>query len=357
MDNASLAAREFRLDPMYVRCGFYVTAAWILLGFVVIWVNGVRLNPPPGSEYLPIVFWTTSAAGLLPWHWRLRVDTSGIARRRFLRWDLWPWEDFAAERLKFGYGDRCFVDPARPFWRRKLSLETLTQADSDQVWKWISVVWQPAVTTVPEVLEVRVGNLLKRAVRYDHSGIELGRGTRLQRFEWNEVISLKVERLRHERTDFRQLTLELPNIKLVFFRNQQNGVEGRNWTGAEPDVITQYLLAHVPTDRQMTTASKDDPISQRELEVRLGRARDKVREFKRACLFCGAIVSTGMVGFAVAGEWPIVGILGFITSQYAAFFWFIYRTHRDSLHKLEALRFEADDALNKTRKPSALPPA
>lgn len=340
MDNELPLAREFRIAPEWIRCGIYLTVSWILLGFVVIWVNSVRLNPPLGSEFLPIGFWVTSAVGLLPLHWRLRVNTRGIARRRFLRWDLWPWEDFAAERLKFGYGDRCFVDPARPFWRRKLSLEVLTTADSDQVWKWISLVWQPAEIDVPAVLEVRVGSLFKRVVRCDQDGIEVGRGTRLQRFTWSDVVSLEVEKLRHNRPDFRRLTLELPSIKLAFLRNQQNGVESRTWSGAEPEVIARYLLAHAPANRQVVTASQDDPISHRELEVRLTRALGKLREFKQMCWTLTGLIAAALAGFAIAGEWRIVGILGFIVFQYALVFWVIYRRLRDGVRKLEGVRLE-----------------
>jgi hypothetical protein len=254
--------------------------------------------------------------------------------------------------LKFGYGDRCFVDPARPFWRRKLSLANLTKADSDQVWKWISLVWQPAETTVPEVLELRVGNLLKRAVRCDRSGIELGSGTRLQRFLWTEVILLEVEKVRHDRPDFRRLTFQLPSVKLVFFRNQQNGVEGRNWSGAEPDAIAQYLLAHVPENRQVVIAREDEPITPRELDVRLARARGKLREFKQMCWFLGALVAAVLAWFAFNRDWRFVAFLGFVVLQYSGVFWFIYRGQRDSLRKLEAFRFAADKMSKETRADS-----
>jgi hypothetical protein len=339
MDNASLAAREFRLDPMYVRCGLYFTPSWILLGFVVIWVNGIRLNPPPGSEFLPFGFWITSVLGLLPLHWRLRVDTRGISRRRFLRWDLWPWDDFAAERLKFGYGDRCFVDPARPFWRRELSLAMLTKCDSDVVWKWIALVWQPAETCVPEVLELRVGNFFKRAVRCDRSGIELGRGTRAQRFTWNEVVSLEVDKLRHERADFRRLTLELPGTKLVFFRTLHNGVEGRSWSGAEPDVIPRYLLAQVPEERQLVLANLDDPITQRELEVRLTHARKESHDIRRRVSCLAALLIVAAVGSAVMREWLMVVMIVGYAVTYGSIIWFGYRQRRTSLQKLNSMCF------------------
>ncbi len=252
-----------------------------------------------------------------------------------LGWDLWSWEDFTSTHLKLGYTDRSLIDSTRPFGRRTLSLENLTDADSDSLWRWISLAWQPAKAPLPEMLEFRAGEFLKRPVRLDGNGIQIGRNTQLYRVAWNEVVLLEIDKIRHDRPDFWQLKLKLPGAKLILRRSRHYGIESRNWSGAEPEAIAGLLLSHAPVEKQVVIATKDDPITQQELHARRALARKQMREIKHMCWFLGVPGTATLAWFAFEFDWKFVAILTFFSLQYIAVVWCLYRMHRDAARKLE----------------------
>ncbi|MEX0679349.1 MAG: hypothetical protein WD063_19895 [Pirellulales bacterium] len=331
------AARAFRLDPQYVRSGIYIAIGFLLIGVAAVWMNRVGLGPPnakPAAQF--VVSCVIAAAGLLPLGWRLVVDERGVWRRRICRWELWSWDDFGSGRLKHGFHDRSLVDPERPWWRRTLSLGYLTEQDSEQVWKWIQLAWQPPKPDAcPEELHLRYGNLWRgRPVWLDAKGIRIGKGSTQRAYDWNDVELLEVRRRRHERPDFHTLRLKLPRRTVHLRRTMQYGIESRNWKGAEPEQLVGFLLAHVPADRQVVLATAEAPRTPRELEVRLKESRKQLRDVYWLRIF---IVSC-MVGLPVWGwfglGWWRALVFGVMLVLYFAVFQFFYRQTQDAHEKL-----------------------
>src|SRR5207245_6119235 len=94
VDQFSGSAQFFRLAPEYRRCAAYVLVGLLLSAVLEWWINQAVFNQAwrhlgTLAILLPIAIWQ-----LMVFRWRLRVDDSGIARRRLFAWDLWPWEAF-----------------------------------------------------------------------------------------------------------------------------------------------------------------------------------------------------------------------------------------------------------------------
>ena len=100
----------------------------------------------PGQAWGRIIPVLLISLGLLAiLRWRICVDARGIARRRLVGWDLWPWEAFAqGEVLDSEAESTSYVLPRKPFWSRKLDLGLLEDADREQVETIIEGCWRRA---------------------------------------------------------------------------------------------------------------------------------------------------------------------------------------------------------------------
>lgn len=330
--NDDFEPRHFQLDAQYRRCGLYVAVAFLAMGFLALWVERILPGRPGGAKW---ILWGTALAGLLPLRWRMRIDSQGVWRRRIGRWRLWSWDDFASGRIRYGVSDRRLVDPALPWWRRELSLETLSPMNSDLVWKWISLAWvRPEPVAVPATLEFGTGELLRRPVRMNAEGLEIGAGRRQQRFSWNQVIRLEIKRWRHEREDFYELLLQLPDRKIHLRRQRQYGIESRNWKGAEPEVIAQFLQSRVPPDRRCIVAKFGAPQSPEERVVRIAQAEKTIRELRRGGVFMSLLIAAAFAWAIYMAHWGILITLPVQGLLFGSVRWFGLRRAKAELDLL-----------------------
>lgn len=127
-------ARVFRLGGEFRRCGVYCLVGSVVIALAGVWIRQqfVLPNPPPIAI---LVFLPVAAVGLFLFTttWRLHVDGTGIARRRFWVCDLWPWEAFHDGRAFRGKRRDDFKMPSKAWWQRTLTLDYLSEADREYV--------------------------------------------------------------------------------------------------------------------------------------------------------------------------------------------------------------------------------
>jgi hypothetical protein len=308
-DNAyPLSSREFALDPQYRRSGAYVAVGAVAAIILAAALNRVVLGRPwehTAVAAIPMLAGVAFGCGIF-W-WRLRVDTAGIWRRRFVRWELWAWEDFASGQLRFGYSDRSFIDPRRPRWRRTLTLANLTELDREQLWHWIELVWRPTIElALPSVISITYG-FLQRAV-FDQSGVRMGRRNVTQ-YPWNDVVSLEIEKLRHDRDDFRRLVLTLPDRAIRLYIARQHGMTIESWRGATASVVAQFLTAHVAREKHAISAILDEARNVAEADRRIESTSKHLREIYRCRVAMRALLIGVVTWFAFNGDLLLAGLL------------------------------------------------
>jgi hypothetical protein len=263
--------RVFRLAPEYRRCGVYIVLFCLLLAALEVGLKLAGLTPRTWAELfaspLTVMAGALLGVAVLTWRYALRVDDRGVWRRRFSRWDLWPWEAFAAGAVRTGTSKDSWVYPARPWHSRYLILEFLAEADRTALAERIRPVWRPAALPLPEEVEVRYGMgnrlaLSRRGIMFRRRGSDQDRFYRLY-----EVVQLRVTRVNHTRRDFRTLELELPReagpIRLRFQKF------GRSWEGPDAEVVLAYLQQYVPANRVQVTALSGPPQDRDEADRRL----------------------------------------------------------------------------------------
>lgn len=259
----------FRLAPEFRRCGVYLFVGYLLLAGTVISLEQLGLVPgwDRGIIFLAFLAVPMLGAALLIYRQLLRVDDRGIWRRRFLRWDLWPWGAFSAGQVHQGTGKDSFVFPSKPWWTRCLFLEFLQDKDREYLANRIRCVWTPPpLPVLPAELTIRWG--LRRWARLTEKGIRVGKGKRDGGcfFPWDTVLRVRITRLEHARRDFRAAEIILPGIdQPILLANHK---ARPLWTGADSETLGVFLERAIPPDRLLLTAMIEPPRTIAEAEWR-----------------------------------------------------------------------------------------
>ncbi len=187
---------DFRRSALYVPIGIlpFAAAHWWFRDWF----------PPTGNS--PVVSLIALAAlVLLPvavFRWRLRVDSSGIARRRLFGWDLWPWQLFEQGKvLEAEASPATFILPVKPFWARTLSLNLLEDSDRARVEAIIDRFHVRPALDLPEELALRCA-FRKEAVITRGGLLLRDRGVET-RYRWKETQALRIRRRDHRRRRLR----------------------------------------------------------------------------------------------------------------------------------------------------------
>jgi hypothetical protein len=211
---------------------------------------------------LPIVIWQ-----LMIFHWRLRVDESGIARRRLFGWDLWPWEAFENGLIHKGNYLFTYKWPDKPWWQRTLSFGFLKDAERESLWKASQRFWKaPLPPDLPPDLKIR--HFFRKEAQFSPEGIWAGRMGKPRYYPWSAVQELRIDRLEHDRRDFQNLEMVLPDQTIRLWVTLQHGQANRSWSGAEPEAISGMLESHVPPERTLISALWGPPKSLAEIKHR-----------------------------------------------------------------------------------------
>lgn len=277
-----MSPTTYRIAPELRRCCWYWIGAapFLALAQAYLLERGTW-RPRGGQAELPdyivygYFFYAIIALLLcLPLLWRLRLDESGVARRRLFAWDHWPWQDFASGRInkRFGY---TLIDPSRPWGRRKMRLDFLAPDQRSEVVAGINAHYRlPPPPAVPDTLTIRLG--FRTQAVFDASGIRtLSRGAE-RSYRWAEVQRLLIERHDPVRRDFVTLQLDLPDhvIELSCLYHDA-GKPTPTWSGATAEEVNELLARHVPADRIkvgiLGEPAPDFPLRQKRL-VKLKRS-------------------------------------------------------------------------------------
>jgi hypothetical protein len=262
--------RDLRLAPDYRRCGTYLVVGWFLAIGIGVGLTVADLNDRSWAEMaavLTILFVPTLGVALLTWRQALRVDERGLWRRRFFRWDLWPWDAFATGRIRAGSSKDSWVYPAKPWHCRYLFLDFLADTDRHALAEQIRQVWTPPVVAPPDMVQIRYG--LWKRLELSPQGIVLFRGRRDpgRSYRWSEAVQVRVTRIDPSRQDFRTLNLELGcGAKPIRLHYQQGN---RSWNGPDGETILAYLRQQVPADRIQMTSLTGPPQTRDEAYRRL----------------------------------------------------------------------------------------
>jgi hypothetical protein len=201
---------------------------------------------------------------------RLRVDDKGIWRRRFVHWDLWPWEAFASERIREGPDKVSFIFSDKPRYWRRLTLEFLTDEDRASVRKTIDQFWKrPPPPQIPEALEIKGGGLGIGGVRFSSAGICYASffGGYGPVTSWTDLPFVELECSDHDNRNFRQLRIAIPGKRRPIKLYVHAGT--RNWRGADPELIAAFLEKQVPPSRFWINALTGPPLDRAEYERRV----------------------------------------------------------------------------------------
>ncbi|MFO0809532.1 MAG: hypothetical protein U0746_12975 [Gemmataceae bacterium] len=292
-DAAESATLLIPMDGWCRRVGVYLLVGDPACVAIAAGTQAVDPQHPDATVGVAVFLLPIVGLSVLVFRQAIRIDAEGVWRRRFVAWDVWPWEAFAAGAIRQGTGRDSYVYPAKSWWYRYLHLEFLAPADREAVARRIRDVWRPPPLDLPDEITARFG--LFRRLTLSSEGVRLARGRRVEgRYDWADVARVSVQRLDHTRRDCRELTLTMAGrdqpVRLVTLRRD------RNWNGADADVVVALLQKYVPADRFELTALYGPPLSVAEVDRRealVDRQREEFRRYDRVVtpMFVVVVVS------------------------------------------------------------------
>ncbi len=303
---------EFKLGPLYRRVAYYTLGAFLLIPSVAMslpYLSGTSGEEVPDSA-ARIAFSATLiliAALLCLWlhHWRLRVDKEGIHRRRFVKWQSWPWSDFAEGHV-LREGDWVtftFLDSA--IGNGVLTLGLLGDDDTKRIIERTEGVWKsPPMPDVPDALRLNVGNtpFRRQDILLTPNGLESDWPGGMRAYRWDEVQEVSLDRTTHFHQGFETLCISLPDTEIELRVIKQQGHRRPNWRGAEAREIVAFLMNHVPEERFRVGALHGPANSLADFDARIRRTAKRERESRKNALTI--VILLGAILALYAAEVP-----------------------------------------------------
>jgi hypothetical protein len=188
---------EYRRSSLYLLLG--LTAA----GLVAFALQGEK---PGDAAVQGIVICLLVAGAFWLWlhvqTWRLRIDSTGLARRRLGMWSCWKWRHFSDGHVRVGDSPLSFSNSARPWWDRWLNLEYVEPEAAAKKLANLLRTLTPSLPeesnpaeAVPGEITLGLGCCSRLGqVQFTARGIELRRGRQLRWIEWDDVAILRLVR-------------------------------------------------------------------------------------------------------------------------------------------------------------------
>jgi hypothetical protein len=281
------------------------------------------------------------------WRWRLRVDSSGIARRRVLRWDLWPWECFEQGNVLDAEGaPTTYILPDKPFGARKLTLDLLEDADRARLAAIIDGLRVRPALDLPGELAVRYG-FRKQAV-FAPGGLLLRHGQEEMRYGWKDVLSLRIHRSDRLRRDFKSLEIVLPDRIVPFWVHLHNGQLTRSWSaingGETPtsEMLAAVLERSIRSERVQVTSFAGAPLNEAEWHDRRSILTRQLREvaiIRRILWFAALLMFAHALSGFSRGLVAVLGMTIIYSVPLSVFFLVLRYSERD--HQGQLARLEA----------------
>jgi hypothetical protein len=319
---------EFKIAPEYRRCLFYGIAGFVLLAATAWWVQSTIR--PEQTRVPVLVFVLFAVATFWPLSWRLELDGDGLVRHRLGLADRWSWEDFANGRIQKRYPFNL-VDPARPWWSRKLNLQYLDTNHRNRVLAALNQHYRFAET--PRVDELTIKYSLRKTATFGRHGLQvIDRGQRHD-YRWADVRHLHILRTEAVRQDFRELNLMLPDREIGLRMVAHQGGTSPTWHKATAEQVNDFLLTHVPQQHISVDIVGERPHHPTDIERDLRRLQSEYWQLK-ICMSVLAVASAGsLLWLAIEGP-PIRTLVMTIPFLLLALlFAFVRKQHHDEVTK------------------------
>jgi hypothetical protein len=249
-----------------------------------------ELWPADDLTILSLVFGVPTLAFLwLVSSLRIELNDTGIRVRRITGWDWWPWEDFEQGFVKQPLGLLVFEDKQRPFWKRRLKLELLSEVDRKYVLNCCLQHWQPVPPeNIPDELELVIrGRWFKKTtLRMDAKGLEIESDRHPKALPWKAIESIEMIKLTPKHVGFSVLRIRLLNQELTLFWGVKNDVVFRNWRGPHEDVIALFLEERFPRECINEGHIHGDINSELDVEIRIAGQEYTVRSLTAYIWIC-----------------------------------------------------------------------
>jgi hypothetical protein len=288
---AKVEPREFTLASDYIVLSRMLTLIGLGIVAVRLWnrsqdVEGFDFWRTP-SEWVSLTLQVTFVvvAGLIGSYavrrWRLRVDSEGLHRRRFARWQTWTWGDFLAGRIaRDATLSGLFRNPAEPWWKNSINLRVLDGKDREDVLRVCLQFWTPPPLNLPPSLSIGVRKLwmdirwyTRTTVSMGPSGIDIVGPGVARSYPWSDVQRLHIARIEERHPGFRFLRLTLPDRELELQVVRDNEVERRIWKGPKSHIVSAFLMQHVPKERTEEAVLAGQTASLVDIDARLDALR------------------------------------------------------------------------------------
>lgn len=287
------ALREFRAPWIAMRFSCLMAAGWLAV-VVAVMISRFMENESPRLQDnlgfveitgLVVIMGFASICLLLPFilnlllrAYRVRVDEVGVHYRGLLGWTLWPWEEFESGEVDQGTRMISFVNPKRPFLRRKLHVVFFE--DSDDLLSLCFERWRPPEVVVPEVMEIEFSEpmLGRTHLRFSEHGIEVSQGVQGATYGWPDVLEVVIERRTRYHIRFRRMTLRFAEeggaertVGIDPWKKRKPNV----WNGPDCRVIEAFLRQYVDESRVRVEIEAEGEEKERKVEERRKGGMDK----------------------------------------------------------------------------------
>ncbi len=335
----------FKMRPEFRRSVVYVEIA-------ILTIAGVRFAfddffpERDGGRWEPLIpFMLIAVAALVPFRWRLRVDSSGIARRRLFGWELWPWASFEQGKVLDVEGrPTTYFLPEKPFWARKLSLELLDDNDRAQIEAVIDRLRVRPALPLPSDVAFRY-DFRKEAV-VSPGGILVRERGEETRDDWKQVNTLRIVRQERRRRDFQSLEIVLPDrvVKLSLNRNRgeiRSSSASRDVPVPDAESLAAFLERFVPHERIRIVSLRDAPLTVLEWHDRRSILAERSRDLKNLrrilCVAAIVLLLVPLVDYS-RGIFHVVAMMILCAVSPVIFFLvllYVEREHREEVAELE----------------------
>jgi hypothetical protein len=355
--------REFRISPEHRRCGWYVIVGGIAYTSIAVLVGIMGLWPPGRAGLAAVASLAMPAFGIaltiVVSTWRLRVDQSGISRRRLWFWDHWPWEEFQSGQIIRRRGG--FASATRPVWRSALIFDFLGPDDRRfllGLTRRYLPAHPPSPGPLPESIELRYH--VWRRVTFDRDGLRLtaaGPPTR-----WHDMAQARLILFEHDLAEIKSIEFDTPERTVVIEAPLKITVPGAAPQSVDPRTIPtavmDFVAAHVPPGKLVHCALHGPPTTIAECTHRLARMRKMLQTQRWIAVampaFIFAIGSAaiapnliegwrGQAGLPIQGWLVALTVIGILTvSMPSLMFWGLAHSARlrtlSEVHELEEWR-------------------
>ena len=286
----------YKVAPMYRRAAWYLVGG-ALLTFPAMWYQHSFeefVQNEVGGWFVCIML-LVAANLFVVWveRIRFRLEDGGISRRFYFRWDPWPWDVFASGHVQYTAEMLLFTDPRRPWWRRKLSLALLGEAERERLLDACLRHWNASAVEPKEALALSVRRRLlwRTRVSLAADGISVTEGGQTSFHSWCEVQSVWVFRHRQGQPDFRSLCLVLAGREIVLTKIFNQGNPRMNWRGSDGAAVFTFLSRHLPKEKVHVGHWRGEATGHGDLILRVVLYRRLVSKSLRAASAVLALIS------------------------------------------------------------------